>query len=49
MNLLQGAVKTQKNTKTLNAYNLKIIEYKLMRFGMLRDDNVVYLVIISPI
>jgi hypothetical protein len=45
MNLLQGAVKTQKTTKTLNAYNSKTLEYKLMRFGMLRDNNVLYFLI----
>jgi len=42
-----GGCQNLKNPKTVNAYNSLTLKYKLMRFGMLRDDNVVYLLIPS--
>ena len=44
-----GAGQNPKNPRILNAYNSLTLAHKLMKFGMLRDNNVVYLMIPSSL
>jgi len=44
-----GGCQNPKNLETLKAYSTKTVKDKLMIFGILRDSNVLYLVIESSL
>jgi len=47
--MLRGGPSKPKNIKNVNAYNTKTHAYKLMKFCMLKDINVVHLMIIQSL